>query len=44
MDLKTVVKNDISQSERGSGFGEPSGTAHQAFLGVPPPPHPPEHN
>ena len=40
MDLKTVVKNDISRSERGSGFGEPSGTAHQAFLGVPPPPPP----
>ena len=27
MDLKTVVKNDIFRSERGPGFGEPSGTA-----------------
>ena len=37
MDLKTVVKNDIFRSERGSGFGDRAAQPHQAFLGVPPP-------
>ena len=39
MDLKTVVKNDIFRSERGSGFGEPSGTAPANIpRSTPPPP------
>ena len=39
MDLKTVVKNDIFRSERGSGFGEPSGTAPPSIpRSTPPPP------
>ena len=41
MDLKTVVKNDISRSERGSGFGEPSGTAPPSIPRSTPPPPPP---
>ena len=38
MDLKTVVKNDIFRSERGSGFGEPSGTAPPNIPRSTPPP------
>ena len=38
MDLKTVVKNDIFRSERGSGFGEPSGTAPPSIPRSAPPP------
>ena len=31
------MKNDIFWSEVGEGFGEPGGTPHQEFPGVPPP-------
>ena len=33
--LKTGVKNVIFWSEIGSGFGEPGGTPHEEFPGVP---------
>ena len=32
------MENDIFWSVIGSGFGEPGGTLHREFLGVPPPP------
>ena len=42
--LKTGLENDIFWSEIESGFGEPGGTPHQEFPGVPPTPPPPGMN